>query len=53
MILHTREFLVYFKKRKMTTLQARFKWSDDKLINLIKWLQELESSYVKFSFFEY
>ena len=34
----------------MTTSQARFKWTDDKLNNLIKCLQEFESSYVKFSF---
>ena len=34
----------------MTTSQARFKWTDDKLINLIKGLQEFDSSYVKFSF---
>ena len=30
--------------------QARFKWTDDKLISLIKYLQEFDSSYVKFLF---
>ena len=34
----------------MTTSKARFKWTDDKLNNLVKCLQEFESSYVKFSF---
>ena len=34
----------------MATLQPRFRWTDDKLINLIKCLQELKNSYVKFSF---
>ena len=28
----------------MATLQARFKWTNDKLINLIKCLQEFKSS---------
>ena len=37
-----REFLI-FKKIKMATSQARFKWTDDKLINLIKCLQEFKS----------
>ena len=40
----------FFKKIKMATTQARFKWTDDKSINLIKCLQELDSSYVKSSF---
>ena len=31
----------------MATSQARFKWTDDKLINLTKCLQEFDSSYVK------
>ena len=31
------------------TSQSRFKWNDDKLINLKKSLPEFESSYVKFS----
>ena len=31
----------------MATSQGRFKWTDDKPINLIKCLQELDSSYVK------
>ena len=35
----------------MVTLQARFKWTGDKLISLIKFLQEVDSSYVKFSSF--
>ena len=34
----------------MMTSQARFKWTDDKLINLIKYLQEFDGSYAKFSF---
>ena len=34
----------------MATSQARLKQSNDKPINLIKCLQELGSSYVKFSF---
>ena len=34
----------------MTTSQTRFKWTDDKLINLIKCLEEFDSSYVNFSF---
>ena len=34
----------------MATLQGCFKWTNDKLINLIKCLQEFASSYVKFSF---
>ena len=34
----------------MATSQARFKWTDNKLINRIKCLQEFDSSYVKFSF---
>ena len=28
----------------MATSQARFKWTDDKLTNLIRYLQELKSS---------
>ena len=45
LILCTRVFPVLFKKKiKMTTSQARFKWTDDKLINLIKCLQEFQSS---------
>ena len=28
----------------MATSQARFKWTDDKLINLVKYLQEFKSS---------
>ena len=34
----------------MATSQGRFKWTDIKPINLVKCLQELESSYGKFSF---
>ena len=34
----------------MATSQACFKWTDDKPINLIKCLQELDSSDVNFSF---
>ena len=34
---------------RMATSQARFKWSDEKSINLTKCLQELDSLYVKFS----
>ena len=30
------------------TSQARFKWTDDKLINLIKCLREFDSSYAKY-----
>ena len=42
--------LFILKKIKMVTSQARFTWTDGKPINLIKYLQELESSYLKFSF---
>ena len=42
--------LSIFKKINLTTSQARFKWTNDKLINLIKYLQEFDSSNVKFSF---
>ena len=31
----------------MATLKARFKWTDDKLIDLINFLQESDSSYAK------
>ena len=41
MILYRRKFLACFLKIKMATSQTRFKWIDDKLINLIKYLQEL------------
>ena len=34
----------------MATSKARIKWINDKPINLIKCLQELDSSCVKFSF---
>ena len=34
----------------MATSQARFKWTDNKFLNLIKCLQEFDSSHVKFSF---
>ena len=34
----------------MENWQGGFKWTDDKSVNLIKCLQESESSYVKFSF---
>ena len=34
----------------LATSQGRFKWADDKTINLLKCLQELDSLYVKFSF---
>ena len=34
----------------MATSQARFKWTNDKLINLTKYLQEFKSSWAKFSF---
>ena len=34
----------------MTTSQTRFKWTDDKLINLIKCLEKFDSLYVNFSF---
>ena len=34
----------------MSTSPGRFKWTDDKLINLIKCLQDFDSSNVKFSF---
>ena len=36
--------LFMFYKIKMATSQARFKWTDDKLSNLMKCLQELKSS---------
>ena len=41
--------LFILQKINMATSQARFKWTDDKPINLIKCLQELDSSYVKLS----
>ena len=34
----------------LATSQGRFKWADDKTINLLKCLQELDSLYIKFSF---
>ena len=35
----------------MATSQARFKWTDDKLVSLIiKYFQEFECSHVKFPF---
>ena len=34
----------------MMTSQTCFKWTDDKLINVIKCLEEFDSSYVNFSF---
>ena len=34
----------------METSQGHFKWTHGKAINLMKCLQELNSSYVKFSF---
>ena len=34
----------------MKTWQGGFKWTDDKAINLMKCLQESDSSHVKFSF---
>ena len=37
--LPTREFLVCFQKNKMLNLQAGVKWTDDKLISLLKCLQ--------------
>ena len=37
----------------MANLQARFKWTDDNSINIIKCLQELDRSYVKFSFLNF
>ena len=37
--------LFIFKKIKMATSRAGFKWTDDKIINLIKCLQEFDSSY--------
>ena len=49
-IIYTRKFLVYFFKINMATLQAHFKWTNDKLINLIKCLQTFASSHVNFSF---
>ena len=39
------KYLVY-----ISPSQARFKWTDDKLINVIKCLQESDSSYEKFLF---
>ena len=42
--------IIIFKKIEMATSQGRFKWTDDKPINLIKCLKELDSSYVKFAF---
>ena len=35
---------LFFKKIKMATSQARFKWIDDKLVNLIKCLREFKRS---------
>ena len=37
----------------MATSQASFKRTDDNSINIIKCLQELDSSYVKFSFLNF
>ena len=34
----------------MATSLGRFKWTDDKPNNLVKFLHELDSSYVKISF---
>ena len=36
--------LFIFKRIEMTTSQVRFRWTDDKLINLIKGLQEIKNS---------
>ena len=36
--------LFIFKKIKSTTSQARFKWADGKIINLLKYLLEFRSS---------
>ena len=41
---------LFLQKIKMENWQGGFKWTDDKSVNLIKCLQESESSYVKFSF---
>ena len=41
LILDRRKFLGCFLKIKMATSQTRFKWIDNKLINFIKYLQEL------------
>ena len=46
---HVNSLLVFFLKIKMTTSQTHFKWTDDKLINPIKCLQEFDSLYVKLS----
>ena len=42
--------LFIFKKLKMETSQGRFKWTDEKPINLRKCLQELDSLYVQLTF---
>ena len=34
----------------MATSKARFKWTDDNPVSLLKCLQELDNSYVKLSF---
>ena len=44
MILRAREFLVYVLKNKDGDFTSTFKWTDDKLTNLIKCLQEFKSS---------
>ena len=44
LILRTHKFLVYFQKAKMKFSQARFKWTNDKLINFRKCFQEFKSS---------
>ena len=41
---HVRIPGLFTKKVKMTTSQARFKWTDDKHINFIKYLQEFKNS---------
>ena len=45
-------YLSFFKKIKIATWQARFKWIDDRLINPIKGLEEFKSSmnFMKLSF---
>ena len=44
LILHWLEFLIHFLKIKMvSSLKHVLTWADDKLVNLIQYLQEFKS----------
>ena len=43
-VMNVSNFLFIFKKIKTVTSQARFRCTDDKLVNLVKYLQEFKSS---------